>query len=274
MNVVEHASGRMLSGNPASAVFEREWQLYGKMIDNNYLFHREAYACLREIVLRELARPFRFLDIACGDASVTVGALAGTSIAHYYGIDLPLTRSISPREISSRSIARWNLNAAISKTFLLVGKDRSTWPGSACRCTISRLPESSRSCVRSAGSSATADFSSPMRMQVRTARIVPLGFAAGPTKSTVARLIRPMSGEPWQITWSPTIFLKRARIGATLGGTPVSAMRGRSSSRRPTSIGCTSSGRDCRSWLAVRASSAMSESGQTAKVRSSPSSKG
>jgi hypothetical protein len=41
MSVIEHASGRMLSGNPASAVFEREWLIYGKMIDNNYLFHCE-----------------------------------------------------------------------------------------------------------------------------------------------------------------------------------------------------------------------------------------
>ena len=104
MNIVEQASGRLLSGNPASAVFEREWRIYGKMIDNNYLFHREAYACLREIVLRELARPFRFLDIACGDASVTVGALAGTSVAHYYGIDL----STDALDIASRNLIALN----------------------------------------------------------------------------------------------------------------------------------------------------------------------
>jgi SAM-dependent methyltransferase len=58
------------------------------MVDNNYLFHREAYACLRKIVTREPARPIRFLDIACGDASATVDALVGTCLTQYCGIDL------------------------------------------------------------------------------------------------------------------------------------------------------------------------------------------
>src|ERR1700758_263853 len=34
------------------------------------------------------AWPFRFLDIACGDARSTVDALKGTRVAHYHGIDL------------------------------------------------------------------------------------------------------------------------------------------------------------------------------------------
>jgi len=86
MSDLDHASDGAVSGNPASAVFEREWRTYRKMVEHNYLFHREAYACLREIMTREVARPFRFLDIACGDASATVGALTGTAIAfaiHY-----------------------------------------------------------------------------------------------------------------------------------------------------------------------------------------------
>jgi SAM-dependent methyltransferase len=58
------------------------------MVDNNYLSHREAYGCLRRIVMEQLPRPFRFLDIACGDASATVAALAGTRVAQYSGIDL------------------------------------------------------------------------------------------------------------------------------------------------------------------------------------------
>jgi ubiquinone/menaquinone biosynthesis C-methylase UbiE len=102
MSDVEPAIGATVSGNPASAVFEREWRTYRKMVDNNYLFHREAYACLREIVTSELARPFRFLDIACGDASATVGALTGTSITHYRGIDL----SGDALEIAAQNLTR------------------------------------------------------------------------------------------------------------------------------------------------------------------------
>jgi ubiquinone/menaquinone biosynthesis C-methylase UbiE len=69
-------------------VFQEEWQVYRKVVDNNYLFHREAYAVLRNLLLEEMTAPFRFLDIACGDAGATVGALAGTRVAHYHGIDL------------------------------------------------------------------------------------------------------------------------------------------------------------------------------------------
>jgi SAM-dependent methyltransferase len=36
----------------------------------------------------EAVQPFRFLDIACGDARATVEALKGTRVAHYHGIDL------------------------------------------------------------------------------------------------------------------------------------------------------------------------------------------
>ena len=69
-------SGGTISGNAAAELFETEWQAYRKVVDNNYLFHREAYGALAGI-LGERRTPFRFLDIACGDASATVGALKG-----------------------------------------------------------------------------------------------------------------------------------------------------------------------------------------------------
>ena len=72
----------------AATVFQDEWQVYRKMVDENYLFHREAYAALHDILTEESDLPFRFLDIACGDASATVGALRKTAVAHYHGIDL------------------------------------------------------------------------------------------------------------------------------------------------------------------------------------------
>jgi ubiquinone/menaquinone biosynthesis C-methylase UbiE len=74
--------------DPSLALFQRQWRLYRKVVDNNYLFHREAYAQLHQILVDESSRPFRFLDIACGDACATVGALKGTRLAHYHGIDL------------------------------------------------------------------------------------------------------------------------------------------------------------------------------------------
>lgn len=68
-------------------MFQRTWTIYRKMVDNNFLFHREAYATLHDVLIDEVARPFRFLDIACGDASSSASALMGTSVAHYRGID-------------------------------------------------------------------------------------------------------------------------------------------------------------------------------------------
>ena len=41
--------------------------------------------------VEERTAPFSFLDIACGDASATVGALQGTAVARYCGIDRSAT---------------------------------------------------------------------------------------------------------------------------------------------------------------------------------------
>jgi SAM-dependent methyltransferase len=76
-----HADG------PAS-VFQRQWRTYQKILENNYMFHREVYERLRRILIDEVDRPFSFLDIACGDATASVTALTGTKVATYYGIDL------------------------------------------------------------------------------------------------------------------------------------------------------------------------------------------
>jgi SAM-dependent methyltransferase len=72
----------------AVLLFQRQWRAYRKIIDNNYTFHREVYALLRRVLIEDVVRPFRFLDIACGDASACANALRGTRVAHYHGIDL------------------------------------------------------------------------------------------------------------------------------------------------------------------------------------------
>ncbi|MER8692102.1 class I SAM-dependent methyltransferase [Mesorhizobium opportunistum] len=78
----------MTAGKPAAILFQQQWRTYRKIVDNNYLFHREAYECLHRTLAGEMDKPFRFLDIACGDASSTVDALKGTMVAQYDGIDL------------------------------------------------------------------------------------------------------------------------------------------------------------------------------------------
>jgi len=77
------------SSDPSTLVlFQRDWDIYHKMVENNFLFHREAYARLHDFLVQDVGRPFDFLDIACGDARASVAALDGTQVAHYHGIDL------------------------------------------------------------------------------------------------------------------------------------------------------------------------------------------
>ena len=55
-----------------ASFFQEQWQLYRKFVDNNYFYHREVYGQLHRVLVDEAAQPFRFLDIACGDARATV----------------------------------------------------------------------------------------------------------------------------------------------------------------------------------------------------------
>jgi SAM-dependent methyltransferase len=87
--------------DPSQSVFQQEWGIYRTLVDENYLFHREAYACLHQILVDEVRHPFRFLDIACGDATASVDALTGTPVANYYGIDL----SAAALELARHSLA-------------------------------------------------------------------------------------------------------------------------------------------------------------------------
>src|SRR6516162_2414123 len=79
---------RDMLDEPMAALFQHQWQLYRKFVDNNYFYHREVYARLHRILVDEVVQPFRFLDIACGDARATVETLRGMRVSHYYGIDL------------------------------------------------------------------------------------------------------------------------------------------------------------------------------------------
>jgi hypothetical protein len=69
---------------------------------------RRSLAHLHDVVVRDSARPFHFLDIACGDASA--GALTGTAIAAYTGIDF----SEFALELAARNLARFTAQLRLS----------------------------------------------------------------------------------------------------------------------------------------------------------------
>jgi Methyltransferase domain len=67
--------------------FQKQWSTYQKLVDSDVLSHKEVGKILHD-TLKSLPRPFAFVDIACGDAGQMKGALAGTKVNHYHGIDL------------------------------------------------------------------------------------------------------------------------------------------------------------------------------------------
>jgi SAM-dependent methyltransferase len=103
MSNVSVASPNEAPEREASAtVFQQEWRVYRKMVDHDYLFHRRAYWRLHEVLMEEAPRRFRFLDLACGDATASVEALRGTEVASYCGVDL----SDEALRFASRAVAQ------------------------------------------------------------------------------------------------------------------------------------------------------------------------
>jgi len=92
------------SHHDAEAVreFFNQWALYRKIVDQNYLFHREAGEALR-LFLDKRQIPPAFLDLGCGDARFTSDLLHGRALKSYTGMDL------SPVALD---LARTNLEAA------------------------------------------------------------------------------------------------------------------------------------------------------------------
>ena len=63
MRVLADGFGKALApAEPSAVFFRQEWRIYRKMVDDNYLFHREAYGRLKSILAERAPWPFRFLE--------------------------------------------------------------------------------------------------------------------------------------------------------------------------------------------------------------------
>jgi len=100
VNIQQREPAEGATERPELEIFQRQWDLYRKIIDNDYFSGADVYPVLNRFLKDELPRPFRFLDLACGDASGIVGALKGTQIAHYHGVDL----SVPALELAKRHL--------------------------------------------------------------------------------------------------------------------------------------------------------------------------
>jgi SAM-dependent methyltransferase len=101
VNIFHHPPTAPVADEPALRAFRQQWQVYRKLVDGDYLSHRAVGAVLHRVFVEEVGRPFRFLDLACGDAGTTVAALRDTPVAHYRGIDL----SAPALELARREVA-------------------------------------------------------------------------------------------------------------------------------------------------------------------------
>ena len=81
-------SASELPGDPAG-FFQDSWPVYRKIVDNNYMFHREIYGDITSFIGRCFQqRPISVLEMGCGDASQTAEALRNCRVSSYQGCDL------------------------------------------------------------------------------------------------------------------------------------------------------------------------------------------
>ena len=77
------------SQDDETALFRKSWTLYDAISEKNYMFHREIYAHVGELLeLRRQAGPYRLLDLGCGNARFLAPWLHATPPAEYHGVDL------------------------------------------------------------------------------------------------------------------------------------------------------------------------------------------
>jgi SAM-dependent methyltransferase len=77
----------MSSPDPA-AIFTRSWSLYDLLTEHNYMFHRQIYTGVEELLERQDKSPYRLLDLGCGNARFLAPCLKRTPPALYQGVDL------------------------------------------------------------------------------------------------------------------------------------------------------------------------------------------
>jgi len=88
MDTNPHSTPGPSSADEAAEAFRRAWQTYRKLVDCDYFYHRRVHAELEYVLRRYHSAPFRFVDLACGDAAGVAEVLRKFPVAHYRGVDL------------------------------------------------------------------------------------------------------------------------------------------------------------------------------------------
>src|SRR5688500_2322785 len=72
-----------------TTIFTRSWSLYGLLTEYNYMYHREIYAGVEDLLrLRGDQGQYHLLDLGCGNARYLAPCLRRAPPATYEGVDL------------------------------------------------------------------------------------------------------------------------------------------------------------------------------------------
>lgn len=134
MNIHIHQfqPGGAVADEAALEQFQKQWATYQKLVDTDALSHKEVGKILHD-TLKAIAKPFAFLDIACGDAGQMKRALAGTKISHYHGVDL----SEPALELAGKNLAGVPFEVELDHRDFVKALTRRPEPADAAWCGLS-----------------------------------------------------------------------------------------------------------------------------------------
>jgi len=83
----------------STAIFTRSWSLYDLITEHNYMFHREIYRSVEELMEhRDDRGSYRLLDLGCGNARYLAPYLKRFPPSMYEGVDLSQAALVEARE--------------------------------------------------------------------------------------------------------------------------------------------------------------------------------
>ena len=87
MSDLTNPTNQEISGY-SDQIFNQHWGIYQKIVNYNYMKHREIRDILHDFLVKNFRDSFKILDIGCGDASFSAEVLSDTKVASYQGVDL------------------------------------------------------------------------------------------------------------------------------------------------------------------------------------------
>ncbi len=85
----DYLSSQLHLQDDETALFRKSWTLYDAISERNYMFHREIYAHVADLLRqRHQTGPYHLLDLGCGNARFLAPCLHSAPPASYDGVDL------------------------------------------------------------------------------------------------------------------------------------------------------------------------------------------